>query len=658
MLSSGEVFAGRYRVLERIAQGGMGVIYAAEHISTEERVALKVLWPHVLGSKAAVESFQLEARVGSRIGSEHVVRVQDAGLDAASGLPFLAMELLRGATLRTLVSKLGPLSPRQTTVLVCQVAKALDKAHGHVGREGRPAPIVHRDLKPENVFVSLREGVAVVKVLDFGIAKVLSENTEQSQEVRGTPLFMAYEQFTKGPITPRLDVWALGLIVFYLLTGRKYWLAQGGGDFAPLLGEILTLPLVTPSARARAFGLEPQWRPDFDDWFLQCVNRNLDARFGSAGAAATALESALRGARLPRADVTAALSELARRVAGLVGPSPAGPPGDEATYESAGPPTEESALDVASAEVHSYMPSGRAVVGSWADAPTSEPGASRPTPPEVERLTSPLEVGRPAPRLGVEGPASRPEVRGPLPSFADLSQSGIAAPARPLAVTTLGVAPPASVFEQLAAKGVMVGRGPLPSAGAAVESVLSATASTRTLRLGTVASDVTREPGSPLFYGAKVWALAASVAVGCAASFAAVSLVGGRSSGGVGAVSAGALLSAPPSAIATPAAAPSPPPVKTIAAEPGSAEPEPPPAASTAGVPASRRTPDDAEKRTKADDPKKPLLSDLSPQRLADPLPERRPQKPGVKPAQDASTASSSEPPRAEPPPKTLYERR
>ncbi len=381
MLSAGDLFAGRYRILERIAQGGMGAIYSAEHLATEERVALKVLWPHVLGSKEAVESFQLEARLNARIVSEHIVRILDAGLDEKTGLPFLAMELLRGVTLRALIGKGEALSPPQVIGVVRQIAKALDKAHGHVDREGRPSPIVHRDLKPENVFVALREGSPVVKVLDFGIAKVLSENTEQTQEVRGTPLFMAYEQFTKGPSTPRLDIWALGLITFYLLAGRKYWMAtaQGAAGFAPLLGEIISDPLEPPTARAKAFGLEPSWALAFDDWFLTCVNRDVDARFATAGAAATALEAALTsGSRLSKADVMAARFELTARVTGLLAPGTS--PGAEGSNELTGLSVDDSALGVASAEALAHGSADGSTTG-----PTGPRTESRPSRPDDRR---------------------------------------------------------------------------------------------------------------------------------------------------------------------------------------------------------------------------------------------------------------------------------
>jgi serine/threonine protein kinase len=93
MLRPGEVFAGRYRIERLVAQGGMGVVYAVEHLSTEERLALKVLWPHVLGSQAAVEKFQLEARIAARVGGEHIVHIHDAGFDEKRGVPYLTESL-------------------------------------------------------------------------------------------------------------------------------------------------------------------------------------------------------------------------------------------------------------------------------------------------------------------------------------------------------------------------------------------------------------------------------------------------------------------------------------------------------------------------------------------------------------------------------------
>ncbi len=359
MLQAGQLFAGRYRVERFLAQGGMGVIYEAEHLATEERVALKVLWPQVLRSASAVEKFQLEARIAARIGSEHIVRILDAGYDGALAMPYLAMELLRGQTLQAVVNRHGPLARAEALLALRHVAKALDKAHTSVDREGRPAPIVHRDLKPDNLFVALRdEGEAVVKVLDFGIAKVLNQSQALSQEVRGTPRFMAYEQFTTGPVTPRLDVWALGLIVFYLLTGHNYWRAVGAGNengLAPLLSEVLLTPLEPPSERAKALGVGARWPAAFDAWFFRCVNRDLDARFASAGEAARAFAEVLGGGvEPPAAELAAARTTLAAKGAPGPEPPPVAPaPGAPnatplvgATYPLMGAPPPPGPVDV------------------------------------------------------------------------------------------------------------------------------------------------------------------------------------------------------------------------------------------------------------------------------------------------------------------------
>jgi serine/threonine-protein kinase len=296
VLTDGQVFATRYRIERFLAKGGCGAVYVAEQLATEMRVALKVLWPHVLESRDAVEKFQQEARIAGRVNSEHIVRVVDAGFDAETAMPFLAMELLDGKDLDRLVREGAPLEPAVAAAYLRQVGGALDKAHRHTSREGVPTPIVHRDLKPENLFLCRREdGSPLVKVLDFGIAKVLSESTKMSQDVKGTPLYMAFEQLAGGAITPRTDVWPLGLIAFFLMSGRDYWKAAQSPESTLMLlvGEVLSQPIDPPSARLRELGATPPWPPAFDPWFLRCVNREVAKRFESAGEAVSALAAAL-----------------------------------------------------------------------------------------------------------------------------------------------------------------------------------------------------------------------------------------------------------------------------------------------------------------------------------------------------------------------------
>jgi tetratricopeptide (TPR) repeat protein len=458
VLQEGQIFAGRYRVGRRIAQGGMGAIFAAEHLSTEERVALKVLWPHVLSSQAAVESFQLEARVTARIGSEAIVRVLDAGFDEQLGVPFLAMELLRGITLRALVDGARALAPAEALAVLRQVAGALDKAHGHVDRDGRPAPIVHRDLKPDNLFLALRdEGEVAVKVLDFGIAKVLSESQRYSHEVRGTPSFMACEQFERGPVTPQLDLWAFGLVAFYLLTGETYWLASGQGPqgLTPLLNEVLLQPLVPPGERAIELGLTPAWPAAFDDWFLRCVHREPKARFASAGEAVTALRAALgSGAGLADADVDAARLSLGRKVSALLGPPSALPPPPRASGSAAAPTETLPRADLTASgtpgDIGASPPALPATLGPFDDpaianattlpqlVTAGEAPAARPSPPARASAASaagdaePSEVAGALPPVRVGDPGVSP------PRSARGDESGVSTPPPPTADEVTG----------------------------------------------------------------------------------------------------------------------------------------------------------------------------------------------------------------------------
>lgn len=274
----------------------MGAVFVAEQIATELTVAIKVLFPHILASQDSVEKFQFEAKVAARVKSDHIVQVLDAGYDDESGLPFLVMELLDGKELDAVVQSQGPLSFAQAAEYIRQVAAGLDKAHAYVTKEGVPEPIVHRDLKPENLFLARREnGEAIVKILDFGIAKVLSDNANVSQEIKGTPLFMAFEQATGKALSPQTDIWALGLIAFYLMTGEVYWKAASNphADVSTLFAEVLNLPLDPPSRRATDLGRTTPWPPGFDAWFGRCVHRDPEARFASAGEAARELAVAL-----------------------------------------------------------------------------------------------------------------------------------------------------------------------------------------------------------------------------------------------------------------------------------------------------------------------------------------------------------------------------
>ena len=284
-LAPGRIVAGRYRVERQIGAGGVGSVYLVRHVHTEEELALKVLQTHALRNSDAVERFRKEARAPARIASEHVTRVTDA--DTAPDLdnaPFLVMELLRGRDLTRVVEESGPLAPTLVVELLRQAARALDKAHG--------LGIIHRDLKPDNLFLTTREdGTACIKLLDFGIARIDEESPSKLKTpeglVVGTPGYMAPEQMSGEMelISPATDVWALGLVAYYLLVGEDFWSAT---TLAQLYAMVLTEPVALPSQRGSKLG------EAFDLWFQRCVARDPKDRFQTAGEAVAALSRALR----------------------------------------------------------------------------------------------------------------------------------------------------------------------------------------------------------------------------------------------------------------------------------------------------------------------------------------------------------------------------
>jgi len=303
-LAPGTIFANEYRILRPLASGGMGSVFVAEQMSTGKQRALKLMHAELAWDARLRERFVQEARVGAQIDSEHVVEVVGAGVDAASGMPWLAMELLDGVDLAALVGQRGALPPSEVREILGQLCHALAAAHR--------AGIVHRDLKPQNVFVarSRQQNVMLkVKVLDFGIAKVVAaaRGTSSATSVVGTPLWMAPEQSDpNGCVSPATDVWALGLIAFRMLTARFYWMQAVGeaSSVMSLMREVLFEPIVPASVRASQLGVPHPLPPGFDNWFGCCLVRDPRARFADAGQAMAALDAAVgaqRSAAMPSA---------------------------------------------------------------------------------------------------------------------------------------------------------------------------------------------------------------------------------------------------------------------------------------------------------------------------------------------------------------------
>jgi serine/threonine-protein kinase len=215
----GQILLGKYRIERVLGMGGMGVVVAATHVTLEERVAIKFLLPQALSSGEAVARFLREARAAVRIKSEHVARVHDVG-QLENGAPYMIMEYLDGADLGSIGQRRGALPIEEAVEFVLQACEALAEAHA--------LGIVHRDLKPANLFLVTRaDGTPSVKVLDFGISKVTGLSSSgadlgmtKTTTVMGSPLYMSPEQMASSrDVDARTDIWALGAILYELLTG-------------------------------------------------------------------------------------------------------------------------------------------------------------------------------------------------------------------------------------------------------------------------------------------------------------------------------------------------------------------------------------------------------------------------------------------------------
>jgi serine/threonine protein kinase len=297
-LAPGDLFAGDFRVVRELARGGMGVVYVVDQLSTAKPRALKLMLPEIVQDPELRRRFEREARIGARIESDHVVEVIGAGVDAATGAPWLAMELLAGERLDALVDRMGPLAGESARQILGELCHALGAAH-RVG-------VVHRDLKPENVFLAEARRMGVpftVKVLDFGIATVVNALKSTGATTRtgiGSPLWWAPEQAQLGaPISPATDVWALGLLVFWLLTGRHYWRTAYLADatFQHMAMEQFVNPLTVASVRAAELGAGARLPAGFDAWFAACVDRDPTRRPPDASQAYAALAPLLGASR-------------------------------------------------------------------------------------------------------------------------------------------------------------------------------------------------------------------------------------------------------------------------------------------------------------------------------------------------------------------------
>jgi hypothetical protein len=276
-IAPGEILAGKYRVESVLGRGGMGIVYAATHVQLEQRVAIKVL---VEGDSDPEmrERFAREARAASKIRSEHVARVLDVGaLD--SGIPYTVMEYLAGQDLARTLRDRGVLPVTEAVGYVLQACEALAEAH--------VAGIVHRDLKPANVFLARRaDGSIVVKLLDFGISKLVAQGANgvitNGTTVFGSPAYMPPEQLRSArDVDARGDVWSLGATLFELIAGRPPFRAD-------TLPELCVRILEEPAPEL--VRLVPDAPPGLSALLQRCLAKERAARVASVAELTAALE--------------------------------------------------------------------------------------------------------------------------------------------------------------------------------------------------------------------------------------------------------------------------------------------------------------------------------------------------------------------------------
>jgi len=385
----GDVIGGTYVIERLLGEGGMGAVYVAHEERLGRRVAIKVLLSAVADNPEAVARFEREARSAAALQSDHVTRVLSVG-QLASGAPYIAMELLEGEDLATLLAKRGALAPLEVVELMLPVCEALTEAHA--------LGIVHRDLKPANIFLARRPtGATTVKVLDFGISKSATASASptltKTTAVMGTPMYMSPEQLKEAKsVDGRADVWALGVVMYELLAGGPPFLSDA---LAELCAFILTME-PEPLVRRR-----PDLPPALGTIVHRCLEKDPARRFADVR------------------ELRAALSAFAASGGVIgIGGDPRCPPRvhepSQARDRSATPPREATprvnASELAGMATAAIAARARAQAPTEAPAPGPKDGPVDAYGPPRAPSQPPFQV--PAPQ--VHGPqVQAPQVHGP-----------------------------------------------------------------------------------------------------------------------------------------------------------------------------------------------------------------------------------------------------
>ena len=281
----GQTLNDRYEVLERIGEGGFGTIYLAKQVKMDRQVALKVLNPYMSDDPKLVERFRREAKAACNLKDPHTIITYDFD-QTPDGVLYLAMEYLRGRTLFEVLEEEGGLSVERTIHILSQCCSSLAEAHD--------MGIVHRDIKPENIFLEERPGHHdYVKILDFGIAKIVSGDAAQSPaltaagQTLGTLEYMSPEQLTGKPLDGRSDIYALGILAYEMLTGTLPF--ESDNPASIISGHLRQQPQ-PPSTVAPEAGIPEA----LDRIILKMLAKNREERYPDAATLKKELDALIR----------------------------------------------------------------------------------------------------------------------------------------------------------------------------------------------------------------------------------------------------------------------------------------------------------------------------------------------------------------------------
>jgi serine/threonine-protein kinase len=382
------VIDNRYQLVRELGVGGMGAVWEAEHVGIGRRVAVKLLHKSLLEKDTSMMSrLQREARLAGSLDSPHIATVLDTGIDRASGSPYLVMEYLVGEDLQTLIARAEKLPTELALKIAAQACLGLKKAHD--------AKIIHRDIKPANMYLARKDGEIVVKILDFGIAKLGpdqlatldSAGLTRTGSLIGSPLFMSPEQ-ARGMKTldQRSDVWSLGVVLFNMLTGRTPY------ESIDALGELILAICSTVSPSVRDYS------PEVPIEVAEIVQRALQIppseRFQDAGQMFEALQSRIDD-RTIREDALAGFPEAQPKSRRFVAPRPTG--GTEIIASVScieDRASQESDPQVVAGSVSMTMatPLGSSARPEGDAAPAPSGATPAPTPPASSAKTSPTPL--------------------------------------------------------------------------------------------------------------------------------------------------------------------------------------------------------------------------------------------------------------------------